>query len=390
MSELVPSVIPLDKGLNLQTAKIVAPAGSVLDTVNYEQVDFQGQKRIDGYARYDGSLLPALDEYYVLSLDILSGQMSEGSLLTTADGAEGIIGVILSASGTALYLAPINFNILPQEGDIIYGMLDGNLDAGATVVSVSTGSASGVTPDEHYNLLLSLTASLRSRVESLPGRIAGLHWFRDRLYAVADVAVVSAAAVGAVNPNDNVMYNGEQSRVLDVYDSMAYLSSMSTFNLEAVPADSIASFYESRTEQQVMTEDSGSYDFGWRFKHLGWEVAFENGVSLFGSLPSLNQNLSGIGVQGPTSTEGDNGRPLALYQDVELGTSQEQVNGWKSSNTPNSYNLDPNNVRTGDSLYIYADAFISWDGTTGVVTAEGITTPDLIEYPATNTVEITL
>ena len=58
--------MPLDKGLNLQTAKILAPEGSVLDSLNYEQVDFQGQKRIDGYARYDGSALPALDDFIVL------------------------------------------------------------------------------------------------------------------------------------------------------------------------------------------------------------------------------------------------------------------------------------------------------------------------------------
>ena len=40
MSDLVPSVLPLDKGLDLQTAKIIAPPGSVLDSLNYEQVDF--------------------------------------------------------------------------------------------------------------------------------------------------------------------------------------------------------------------------------------------------------------------------------------------------------------------------------------------------------------
>jgi len=389
MSELVPSVIALDKGLNLQTAKIVAPAGSVLDGVNYEQVDFQGQKRIDGYARYDGSLLPALDEYYVLTLNALSGQMTEGSLLTTSDEEFGIIGVILATSGSTLYLAPINFNLLPLEGDIVYGMLGGSVDAGATVVSLSTGADSGATPEEHYNQLLQLTGVLRSRVESLPGRIIGLHWFKDRLYAVADVAVVLASSFPAAKPNDVVTYNGESSRVLDVIGGYIYLSSMNTVNPDAVPESNIASFYESRTEQQVMDEDTGPYDFGWKFVHLGWEVPFELGSSLFGSLPSLNQNLSGIGIQGPTSTTGDNGRPLALYQDINIA-GQEQVNGWKSSNTPTSYNLDPNNVRTDDSLYIYADAFFSWDGETGNVVAEGITTPSLVEYSSVNTIEVVI
>lgn len=59
MSELIPNVLALNKGLDLQSPKLVAPPGSVLDSLNYEQVDFQGQKRIDGYTRYDGSPLSA-------------------------------------------------------------------------------------------------------------------------------------------------------------------------------------------------------------------------------------------------------------------------------------------------------------------------------------------
>ena len=66
MSRLQPSLMVLDKGLNLQAPKILAPEGSVLDSLNYEQVDYQGQKRIDGYARYDGSVLSAFDDFVVI------------------------------------------------------------------------------------------------------------------------------------------------------------------------------------------------------------------------------------------------------------------------------------------------------------------------------------
>ena len=66
MSRLYPNLMVLDKGLNLQAPKILAPEGSVLDSLNYEQVDFQGQKRIDGYARYDGSVLSAFDDFVVI------------------------------------------------------------------------------------------------------------------------------------------------------------------------------------------------------------------------------------------------------------------------------------------------------------------------------------
>ena len=95
----------------------------------------------------------------------------------------------------------------------------------------------------------------------------------------------------------------------------------------------LASFWESRTEQQVLNEDgpSGPYDFGWKFNHLGWRVPFEDGSSSFGELTSLNQNRQGVGVQGPTSISGDSGKPLVLTQKVNISNLPAQVNGWKTS-----------------------------------------------------------
>jgi hypothetical protein len=157
-----------------------------------------------------------------------------------------------------------------------------------------------------------------------------------------------------------------------------------------IPGIQTASFFESRNEAQVLAEDgpSGPYDFGWRFVDQGWEVQFKDGTSLFGSLPSLNQNISGLGVEGPTSTGNGNGRPLALSQRVVVNSKPTQVNGWKSTQATGVYELEAGNVADDDSDYIYADAYISWDGTTGEVTAPGLTDDTLIEYPATNTVDV--
>ena len=49
MSELVPSLIELSKGLDLQSPKLTAEAGSLLDALNYEQVDFQGKKELTAF-----------------------------------------------------------------------------------------------------------------------------------------------------------------------------------------------------------------------------------------------------------------------------------------------------------------------------------------------------
>lgn len=159
--------------------------------------------------------------------------------------------------------------------------------------------------------------------------------------------------------------------------------------IEDVVAGDMASIYEARTEQQVLDEDEdGEWVFGWRFKELGWAVDFENGISLYGDLVALNQNRSGLGVQGPTTISGNNGRVLVLNQKVNITNKPTQVNGWKGSDTPKSFNLNAGHIANVDELSIYADAFISWSEESSEVLAPGITSSSLTEYPADNTVPV--
>jgi hypothetical protein len=418
MSELLPSLVSLDKGLNLQTAKVVAEPGSVLDGLNYEQVDFQGQKRIDGFARYDGRLLSALNEYYKITLTSpFGGSVGDlfGSTSAVDDSDSGVCGVVVGVDSNVIYVAVINENAIPQPADLLYYLVDGAVTGSNAVTVVATGTASAASVDEHYTNLLDFSAVLREPVEELPGPVAGLHWFRDRLYAVAGVTAVSlTGTTPIIYPNDVLTLDGTDYNVLDAYvldnTRLVFLDALNSADWQvegtAITRDGvsvgtvangfedlttdIASFFESRTEVQVLEEDgpAGPYDFGWRFKHLGWAVPFEDGTSLFGSLPALNQNIEGVGIEGPTSTTGEAGRPLILKQNVSIADYQTQVNGWKSSNTPTTYDLDPDNLADVDSLYIYADAFLSWDGTTGAIDAPGITSPTLTQYSAVATVEV--
>lgn len=420
MSELVPSIVSLDKGLNLQTAKLIAPPGSVFDGLNYEQVDFQGQKRIDGYARYDGSKLPALDEYVQIELTNVVGTPAAGAL---AFFGSDMFGVVLNYSAPNVAIAVINENANLSAGDsLTFNTYDSFGDVLATAtgefVEATEGKDTGVTADVHYQNLLDYTAVLRGKIESLPGGIIGLHWFRDRLYAVADVATVFLNSGSQIFPEDVLSVNNDPSTAARVLDSfvtgtgrIVFLDTQDTstwygtggvwrngINIGTLggeegdaPFGFMASFFESRTERQVLEEDfPGPYNFGWKFNHLGWLINFEEGNSLFGSLPSLNQNIEGIGTQGPTSTAGNNGRPLALLQKVNITNSFAQVNGWKSTQTPTTFLLDPDNLTDIDTDFIYADAFIQWDGTTGQVSAPGLATNSLIEYTATATVEVSV
>lgn len=410
MSELVPSVLPLDKGLDLQTAKIIAPPGSVLDTLNYEQVDFQGQKRIEGYTRYDGSVLSAVDEYYVLTVADGTG-ISAGDMLVKDELVFGIVADNPADLG-ALYYLRTNAAIDIDEADSITIVTPDGSENGYTVISNVPGKEVDTTPETHYDRLLDLMERIRVRVENLPGGIIGLHWFQDRLYAVADTAYIKISSATTVYPNDVLTINGTDYNVFDVYaqpGSQTVLLQATNQDFEGATVerngdplgtaevgeyptdlDRLATIFESRNEQQVLNEDSiGSMDFGWRAKHLGWLVNYEDGKVLYGSLAALNQNRQNVGIEGPTSTAGVNGSPAVLFQKIALTNGPAQVNGWKSSDTPTNYVLDATDVQQIDSKYTYADAFVSWTADSSVVSTPGSDMVGMVEYSPTSTIRFT-
>lgn len=371
MSELVPSVISLEQGLNLKAPKLLATPGTMLDVLNYEQADVNGQSRINGYARYDGSVLPVVDEYYVIET---TGYANAGDLLMV-DGS--VMGVVVAVRSGRVYFVLINSNLLPEEGLSVSVWNGGSF----SVDAIYEGKKEeGLDPETHYQNLLKFANLLRARVESLPGPIAGLHWFGDRLYAVASMTAVPGYGM---RPNDTTTFNGETVKVLDVIDGVAYISSTASTGAPSA----YASFYESRSEIQVLQEDSGPYDFGWRFKDLGWKVLFNNGLSLYGNLVALNQNRSNLGIQGPTSIDGRNGSPLVLVQSVNISGAQAQVAGWKTSTSPTTYSLNPSAVESVDDFYIYADGLVEWNED-GDILAQGVGGGILEEKPPTNFVEI--
>lgn len=363
MSRLTPSLLPLDKGLNLQTAKLLAPEGSILDSLNYEQVDFQGQKRIDGYARYDASLGNHQDTFYLVYADNIP---NVGEVVNHDDGT--LVGVVVASSDSAFTLALINKNYTPVEGMIL----------SVGTVTYAEELRDVLTPAQQYAAILANNQVLRERVTQLPGPVAGLHWFEDRLYAVASVTKI--ATEEEYMPNE--LYNDKV--VLEQGNGYIYVSGIDA-STHPSPAE-VATLFQSRNEQQAFDETGSFYNFGWAFIHQGWEVPFEAGVSLYGELTALNQNRQDVGVQGPSSITEDSGSPLALVQRVEAANFRRQVNGWKNYNTRENYSLTPSNIyRADDDTYIYADAYVSW--TDSEVSAA---TEELVEYPATATVEVSI
>lgn len=379
MSRLAPGLIELNKGLDLNTAKIAAPEGTLLDMLNYEQVDFQGQKRIDGYVRYDGSKGSYIDDFLVL---VSSGEWAADPGALVYVGSE-LMGVLVGMDWPHLYVAVIDETKIPSSANVQMS-LDGAIGTPTAImwgrdVLEMPQTGEPITPQEHYDLLLQLNQVLRSRTTDLPGPIAGLHWFRDRLYAVAAVPAVPG---WDVYPNQT--YNGYP--VLEARDGLIYLGTAET--IPGQENSEIASFFVSRSEAQAKAELGSAWLYGWEFNHLGWQVPYTDGISAYGSLPSLNQNIQGVGTQGPSSITGENGKALAVRQKVNIAGSLPQVNGWKPSDNSTTYNIREDHIANIDSLYLYADAFVSWDGETGEVNAPGFTDSALVEYSPTASIEV--
>ena len=373
-SRLTPDLIALDKGLNLQTAKIIAPPGSVLDSLNYEQVDFLGQKRIDGYVRYDGSVRSDRNKFYTLTTTAPFIDAEAPFVVTDGDGQ--LVGLVIEhREDDALTFVLIDDNLLPSEGQTLYA------NGFPLVFTSVTELADVATQEEQYAAILANNQLLRERVTTLPGPVAGLHWFNDRLFAVASVPRIQLGPSHGYMPNTTYF----DIPVLDVDPEGVYLG---TVDMIGTTGSNLASLFQSRSEQQAIDELSNPDGYGWSFVHLGWEVPFTDALSQYGALTALNLNRQGVGVTGPTSTAGLNGSAIALYQKVDIVGKQEQVNGWKTSSDTTSYALNPTALRSDDALFVYADAFFSWDGVTGAITADGITNGTLVEYPANATVEV--
>ena len=440
MSRLNPEVIALDKGLNLQTAKIIAPKGSVLDVLNYEQVDFQGQKRIEGYARYDGNKAAAYNDYLILTVPtVISDEEIPNTLLGNSEYKP--FGIVIDAQSDDIgtehlwYVAVINEAFVPDVDEELT-ILTTNVDEvvmqplGVGAYNIQWATQSGVTPDDHYNKVLEVNNIIRERVGGLPGPIAGLHWFRDRLYAVAELTAISLEeSEWGPPPPGSTIYGAERDwLVLDSYasastDTYTVITNAVGESFQApgqevvirtiygdavytvatgfdpdINLRAVASLFESRSDEQVLEEgtadeDTGeSYDdlwtFGWRFRHLGWRVNYEDGISLYGSLPSLNQNISGLGIQGPTSITGNKGKPTVLVQNVSIEGKTQQVNGWKSSQTPTTYDLDIDNITSIDGDTIYADAYLFWTDDSSTISSPGLTTTTLEARDASASVPV--
>lgn len=185
MSNLVPSVIPLQDGLDLQSPKLIAKPGSMIDCLNYEIVDLLGYRRIDGFQRYDGNVsLKDIPNARVYTATV-DGTGTIGAGITNEafeDSFGNTIGFVFSAvpisGGPDAVLTYVSFS-----GDlVVLGFM------ATTSWSFGSSATAHAETTQTQAQMIALETYLRNLVVSLPRTPVGLHWFINNLYAVVPIS----------------------------------------------------------------------------------------------------------------------------------------------------------------------------------------------------------
>lgn len=314
----------LNGGLDLTSPKIDAPKGTLLDVLNRDTIDRIGYRRINGFEPYDGRTTPAQIEYYTITDSTYAGSLGSdfppGTLLIVKDDPEVLFGVVVDAvdaSNTLVY-ARINEDAEPTNDGTdaktvwAYGTTSPDFVVDSFPAPYVGSDASGTVSDMNGFAL-----ELRSQITSLRDTPIGLHWFRDKLYAVVDDAVVyftqaSGTTTVAVNSLLSKDAGASTARVLSVAltsgtwaagtatgmmtievltgtwatsgtVSVTAPTNTTTFTLRAATASDsqslYASLYRSRSEQQAIDDGDSPSLAGWTRIDHGYECEFTDGLS---------------------------------------------------------------------------------------------------------------
>lgn len=211
LTELQPSVSLLSGGLDLATPKNVASPGSLVECMNVEVAESIGYKSIDGIVKHDGRFDAA--SFQEGELTILYSETNISPLVVpgTVLFSGGEVWAVVVArtpspsgsSRTGEYLgvfvkgsqniAPCNefstqFDVRESEEDPD-GPVIATITAWVSTPSLFVNNGSPTPPArETISVHNALYNYISNRTNPLPGdrRAHGLHWFKDRLYAVAN------------------------------------------------------------------------------------------------------------------------------------------------------------------------------------------------------------
>lgn len=191
---LVPSIVPLQDGLDLQAPKLIARPGTMMDCLNYEIIDRLGYSRIDGFSRYDGNIsltdLPSTQVYRASTVWSAGGAATydDSFILNAADNQK--VGYAFAATSS-----------VANTGSVTYIMFDGRTSlSGCTIGGRTVSGPPSPNGTVTQTQLIAFEAKLRALVVAPPYTPVGLHWFRNELIGVIPMLMIhyKASAVNTV------------------------------------------------------------------------------------------------------------------------------------------------------------------------------------------------
>jgi hypothetical protein len=418
--ELENDGITLNSGLDLVSSNLMVDKGALRDCENFEVVDRLGYQTVAGFDRFDGSLSPDQVEFWVM--------IYENDTLGPPDGPRRIFNAPNQILGVAIQSGTDNSDPLNPITYVVYGRTEAELEPspGDTVTwdisPITTGTAEVIAVEKYkestvpalayadasvlYTRYQTLNAALRSRIDALPSQPIGTHWYRDRLYVVADEVVAGLTYLGLdkVSPNDIIgsapfgTYEAVY-RVLSVdeavdallleplefYNGAATIKSPSvpavgdTFSvLEEVPSvltpaptvilTDVAEF--AATQEQAwyagLWRSKPEPTAGWEYIETGWKLSYENGFSFSNELREVERSADNNFVFG---TDDKEGLSAEWYNGTDLAPENTQITpnepGWKNVA---GFAVDDSELQTDDGDYLIGDIDF------GIQVTDGLTT----------------
>lgn len=353
MSDLRASVIPLTQGLDLTTPKMLATPGTLIDCLNYEAVDEGGLARIAGYDRYSGNTDVSISKFYRITSSSSTSGFSPGDIIASddwesflgggsantpksANALRKYVGVVLATGGGGgdnyLIFAPFDYSIDFATTELLsvgkLNLTTGAIASGSVAVDVVELDRQylGNGPT-YYNQLVAYQNTLRGFVADLPTVAVGLHWFGDRLYAVAGAIMLEFASAGVgvysyPSPGTPITSSGGstglvlesretdgatpkvQLTILDyetggwvgqsvasvIYDPFG---SPTLPLVQSVLGDpTIAHLWEAVPTLSELENGTPPFNLGWQPIFHGWTVNFTDGNRLAGYFNKVEKNPS--------------------------------------------------------------------------------------------------
>jgi hypothetical protein len=405
--------IELGGGLDFTRPKLLAEPGTMLDCLNFEVVDRGGYGRIAGLEPYDGSVFPYTPNGPLRLIRARGSSSIEndefiGSLLVI-EGTTNVFGRLIQATQTGL-TPPFFYNIYYQlinenyEPTAVGQFVARNGAADDLEITLASGLPSNVAADTAVGIYNASLALLRADVTSLVNLPVGLHWFRDRLYAVSQDYLIYVGSAGGLSGEplpgmyigaDDGFGNLATGRILSVTlssgdwasqtangwmqieklndfdfpsgneeDFAIYTDDTFTSTVAGIggitmteplgggtaSSDLSAAIWQSRSDAQATAE---SADPGWSRIEMGWEVDYEEGYAESGELVKIEK---GVTPNYTPSTATTTATTANLIVQAPTVTGEiAQVQGWKSTSDETVFAMTPAALASDDGIFLYGD-----------------------------------